>query len=376
MSPRSSPERRADRMGGDRLRRLDAPKERAQRLSCAYRGMPGRLHLLVWARRARNAAHLRHHHAAGAVDGGRGGARARRRLLRQPANSAARRRQSPKRRRPSWRATFRRLPVAGTGRRDSTGWRSTSMRCSIASIADAPLQGVSQCRPYLKTPLPGCATAASGAAQRPDGRGNIRTALNSTMRNPDNDFPYLRCAADDRTRRGGRGGRYMPTFDAAERPAASASLYEPVGSRKGSARGRAPGPAIVRGKIAIESAGRSPTWSIMRSNMRPRRLPARMRRPRTLQFTCRHRWRPCGVTVVRRRPGFRTRPRPCASSASCGWSRARSLPGSGPGSRPRFGRAHLHHGELRLEDKPGAQGHDHPAARGSAGIGRNHVGTD
>jgi signal transduction histidine kinase len=142
----------------------------------------------------------------------------------------------------------------------------------------------------------------------------------------------------------------MADFDAAETARGIGELYEPVAEQKGFRFVvEAPGPAIVRGNRELISQALANLVDNAIKYAAPAPCGADAAPP-TLQILAGTDGDHVVLTVVDAGPGIPGRDRAHAVERFVRLEQSRSLPGSGLGLSLVSAVAHLHHGELRLED--------------------------
>jgi signal transduction histidine kinase len=249
-----------------------------------------------------------------------------------------------------------RLPVAGTGDEiDRLALNVNAMLDRIESLMRGFKEVSDNVAHDLKTPLTRLRNRCEAALRSARTEEEYRAALNSTIEESEQLIRTFDALLMIARAEAGEGGRYMADFDAAETARGIGELYEPVAEQKGFRFVvEAPGPAIVRGNRelisqalanlvdnAIKYAVPSGAASAPSGATAP---------PPTLQILAGTDGDHVVLTVVDAGPGIPERDRAHAVERFVRLEQSRSLPGSGLGLSLVSAVAHLHHGELRLED--------------------------
>jgi len=244
-----------------------------------------------------------------------------------------------------------RLPVAGTG--DEIDRLALNVNAMLDRI-EALMRGFKEVSDNvahdLKTPLTRLRNRCEAALRSARTEEEYRAALNSTIEESEQLIRTFDALLMIARAEAGEGGRYMADFDAAEAARGIGELYEPVAEQKGFRLVvEAPGPAIVRGNRELISQALANLVDNAIKYAAPAPSGAHAPPP-TLQILAGPDGDHVVLTVVDAGPGIPERDRAHAVERFVRLEQSRSLPGSGLGLSLVSAVAHLHHGELRLED--------------------------
>ena len=244
-----------------------------------------------------------------------------------------------------------RLPVAGTGDEiDRLALNVNAMLDRIESLMRGFKEVSDNVAHDLKTPLTRLRNRCEAALRSARTEEEYRAALNSTIEESEQMIRTFDALLMIARAEAGEGGRYMADFDAAETARGIGELYEPVAEQKGFRFVvEAPGPAIVRGNRELISQALANLVDNAIKYAAPAASGADAAPP-TLQILAGTDGDHVVLTVVDAGPGIPERDRAHAVERFVRLEQSRSLPGSGLGLSLVSAVAHLHHGELRLED--------------------------
>jgi signal transduction histidine kinase len=244
-----------------------------------------------------------------------------------------------------------RLPVAGTGDEiDRLALNVNAMLDRIESLMRGFKEVSDNVAHDLKTPLTRLRNRCEAALRSARTEEEYRVALNSTIEESEQLIRTFDALLMIARAEAGEGGRHMADFDAAEAARGIGELYEPVAEQKGFRLVvEAPGPAIVRGnrELISQALANLVDNAIKYAAPAPSGADAP---PPTLQILAGTDGDHVVLTVVDAGPGIPERDRAHAVERFVRLEQSRSLPGSGLGLSLVSAVAHLHHGELRLED--------------------------
>jgi signal transduction histidine kinase len=244
-----------------------------------------------------------------------------------------------------------RLPVAGTGDEiDRLALNVNAMLDRIESLMRGFKEVSDNVAHDLKTPLTRLRNRCEAALRSARTEEEYRAALNSTIEESEQLIRTFDALLMIARAEAGEGGRYMADFDAAETARGIGELYEPVAEQKGFRFVvEAPGPAIVRGnrELISQALANLVDNAIKYAAPAPSGADAP---PPALQILAGTDGDHVVLTVVDAGPGIPERDRAHAVERFVRLEQSRSLPGSGLGLSLVSAVAHLHHGELRLED--------------------------
>src|SRR5712671_1811257 len=244
-----------------------------------------------------------------------------------------------------------RLPVAGTGDEiDRLALNVNAMLDRIESLMRGFKEVSDNVAHDLKTPLTRLRNRCEAALRSARTEEEYRAALNSTIEESEQLIRTFDALLMIARAEAGEGGRYMTDFDAAEAARGIGELYEPVAEQKGFRLVvEAPGPAIVRGnrELISQALANLVDNAIKYAAPAPSGADAP---PPPLQILAGPDGDHVVLTVVDAGPGIPERDRVHAVERFVRLEQSRSLPGSGLGLSLVSAVAHLHHGELRLED--------------------------
>ena len=244
-----------------------------------------------------------------------------------------------------------RLPVAGTGDEiDRLALNVNAMLDRIESLMRGFKEVSDNVAHDLKTPLTRLRNRCEAALRSARTEEEYRAALNSTIEESEQLIRTFDALLMIARAEAGEGGRYMTDFDAAEAARGIGELYEPVAEQKGFRLVvEAPGPAIVRGNQELISQALANLVDNAIKYAAPASSGANAA-PSTLQILAGPDGDHVVLTVADAGPGIPERDRAHAVERFVRLEQSRSLPGSGLGLSLVSAVAHLHHGELRLED--------------------------
>jgi hypothetical protein len=252
-----------------------------------------------------------------------------------------------------------RLPVAGTG--DEIDRLALNVNAMLDRI-EALMRGFKEVSDNvahdLKTPLTRLRNRCEAALRNARSDADYRAALDSTIEESAElirSFDALLMIARAES---GEAGRDMAAFDAAEVARGVAELYEPVAEEKGLGLAiEAHGPAMVRGHRELISQAlanlvdnaikyAAPVPALVAADG----VEAADEPSPAITVTAGMTGERVVLTVADRGPGIPEDQRSHAVERFVRLEQSRSQPGSGLGLSLASAIAHLHHGELRLED--------------------------
>jgi signal transduction histidine kinase len=254
-----------------------------------------------------------------------------------------------------------RLPVAGTGDEiDRLALNVNAMLDRIEGLMRGFKEVSDNVAHDLKTPLTRLRNRCEAALRNARTDADYRAALDSTIAESEDLIRTFDALLMIARAESGEAGRGMDEVDAAEIARAVVELYEPVAEEKGLRLvAEAPGPALVRGHRELISQA----LANLVDNAIKYAAPA----PQPQLVTAGGAEAPDGpppaitvradvagervvLTVGDRGPGIPEDQRAHAVERFVRLEQSRSQPGSGLGLSLAAAVAHLHHGELRLED--------------------------
>ena len=253
-----------------------------------------------------------------------------------------------------------RLPVAGTGDEiDRLALNVNAMLDRIEGLMRGFKEVSDNVAHDLKTPLTRLRNRCEAALRSARTDADYRAALDSTIEESEGLIRTFDALLMIARAESGEAGRGMGEVDAAEIARGVAELYEPVAEEKGlRLTVEAPGPAVVRGHRelisqalanlldnAIKYAAPAPQLVAAGGAGLPDEPP-----PPAITVTAGVAGERVVLTVADRGPGIPEDQRTHAVERFVRLEQSRSQPGSGLGLSLASAVAHLHHGELRLED--------------------------
>jgi signal transduction histidine kinase len=251
-----------------------------------------------------------------------------------------------------------RLPVAGTGDEiDRLALNVNAMLDRIEGLMRGFKEVSDNVAHDLKTPLTRLRNRCEAALRNARTDADYRAALDSTIEESEELIRTFDALLMIARAESGEAGRGMDEVDAAEIARGVAELYEPVAEEKGLRLVvEAPAPAPVRGHRelisqalanlvdnAIKYAAPAPQL-VTAGGAPPDALPP------AITVTAGVAGERVVLTVADRGPGIPEDQRAHAVERFVRLEQSRSQPGSGLGLSLASAVAHLHHGELRLED--------------------------
>jgi signal transduction histidine kinase len=252
-----------------------------------------------------------------------------------------------------------RLPVAGSG--DEIDRLALNVNAMLDRI-EALMRGFKEVSDNvahdLKTPLTRLRNRCEAALRNARSEADYRAALDSTIEESAELIRTFDALLMIARAESGEAGRDLAAFDVAEVARGVAELYEPVAEEKGlRLLVGATEPATVRGQRelisqavanlidnAIKYAAPAPAL-VTAGGAEPAAEP-----PPTITVTVGVEGEQVALTVADRGPGIPADQRAHAVERFVRLEQSRSQPGSGLGLSLASAIAHLHHGELRLED--------------------------
>ena len=253
-----------------------------------------------------------------------------------------------------------RLPVAGTGDEiDRLALNVNAMLDRIEGLMRGFKEVSDNVAHDLKTPLTRLRNRCEAALRSARTDVDYRAALDSTIEESEGLIRTFDALLMIARAESGEAGRGMGEVDAAEIARGVAELYEPVAEEKGlRLTVEAPGPAVVRGHRelisqalanlldnAIKYAAPAPQLVAAGGAGLPDEPP-----PPAITVTAGVAGERVVLTVADRGPGIPEDQRAHAVERFVRLEQSRSQPGSGLGLSLASAVAHLHQGELRLED--------------------------
>jgi signal transduction histidine kinase len=253
-----------------------------------------------------------------------------------------------------------RLPVAGTGDEiDRLALNVNAMLDRIEGLMRGFKEVSDNVAHDLKTPLTRLRNRCEAALRSARTDADYRAALDSTIEESEGLIRTFDALLMIARAESGEAGRGMGEVDAAEIARGVAELYEPVAEEKGlRLTVEAPGPAVVRGHRelisqalanlldnAIKYAAPAPQLVAAGGAGLPDEPP-----PPAITVTAGVAGERVVLTVADRGPGIPEDQRAHAVERFVRLEQSRSQPGSGLGLSLASAVAHLHQGELRLED--------------------------
>ena len=267
-----------------------------------------------------------------------------------------------------------RLPVAGTGDEiDRLALNFNVMLDRIESLMHGFKEVSDNVAHDLKTPLTRLRNRCEAALRNARGDGDYRAALDATIEESEGLIRTFDALLMIARAESGEAGRNMVDLDAAEIVRGVAELYEPVAEEKGLHLAvDAPVPALVRGHRELISQALANLLDNAIKYAVPVRQEAELELvgdvpptagaasatdagpPPTITVTARNDGDRVVLTVADNGPGIPPEARARAVERFVRLEQSRSQPGSGLGLSLASAVAHLHHGELELDDnQPG-----------------------
>ena len=252
-----------------------------------------------------------------------------------------------------------RLPVAGTGDElDRLALNVNAMLDRIEGLMRGFREVSDNVAHDLKTPLTRLRNRCEAALRNAKTEADYRAALDSTIEESAELIRTFDALLMIARAESGEAGRDMAEFDAAEIAHGVAELYEPVAEEKGLRLVvEAPGPAMVRGhrELVSQALANLVDNAIKYAAPVPQLVPAGGgggpdQPPPAITVTAGVAGDHVALTVADRGPGIPADQRAHAVERFVRLEQSRSQPGSGLGLSLASAIAHLHHGELRLED--------------------------
>jgi signal transduction histidine kinase len=252
-----------------------------------------------------------------------------------------------------------RLPVAGTGDEiDRLALNVNAMLDRIEGLMRGFKEVSDNVAHDLKTPLTRLRNRCEAALRNARSDADYRAALDSTIEESEELIRTFDALLMIARAESGEAGRGLDEVDAAEVARGVAELYEPVAEEQGLRLVvEAPAPAMVRGHRelisqalanlvdnAIKNAAPAPQL-VAAGGAGPPDEP-----PPAITVTAGVAGERVVLTVADRGPGIPADQRAHAVERFVRLEQSRSRPGSGLGLSLASAVAHLHHGELRLED--------------------------
>jgi signal transduction histidine kinase len=248
-----------------------------------------------------------------------------------------------------------RLPIAGTG--DEIDRLAGNLNAMLERI-EALMRGLKEVSDNiahdLKTPLTRLRNRAEEALRAAKGEDDYRAALEATIEESDGLIKTFNALLMIARAESGQGREDMDDVDAAEIARGVADLYEPVADDKGLGLTiDAPQPATVRGNRELISQALANLVDNAIKYAEPGSAAVNGA-PAPIEITARGEGDKILLSVADHGPGIPPDDRGRVVDRFVRLERSRSLPGSGLGLSLASAVAHLHGGELRLEDnKPG-----------------------
>jgi signal transduction histidine kinase len=252
-----------------------------------------------------------------------------------------------------------RLPVAGTGDEiDRLALNVNAMLDRIEGLMRGFKEVSDNVAHDLKTPLTRLRNRCEAALRNARSDADYRAALDSTIEESEDLIRTFDALLMIARAESGEAGRGMDDVDAAEIARAVAELYEPVAEEKGLRLVvEAPGPAMVRGhrELISQALANLVDNAIKYAAPAPQLVAAGDagapdEPPPAITVTAGVAGERVVLTVADRGPGIPEDQRAHAVERFVRLEQSRSQPGSGLGLSLASAVAHLHHGELKLED--------------------------
>ena len=252
-----------------------------------------------------------------------------------------------------------RLPVAGTGDEiDRLALNVNAMLDRIESLMRSFKEVSDNVAHDLKTPLTRLRNRCEAALRNARSDADYRSALDATIEESEGLIRTFDALLMIARAESGEAGRGMDEVDAAEIARGVAELYEPLAEEKGLRLvAEAPGPAMVRGhRELISQAVANLVDNAIKYAAPARQLVAAGgpelpdEAPPVIGVLAGIEGDRVVLTVADHGPGIPAELRSRAVERFVRLEQSRSQPGSGLGLSLASAVAHLHHGELRLED--------------------------
>jgi hypothetical protein len=252
-----------------------------------------------------------------------------------------------------------RLPVAGTG--DEIDRLALNVNAMLDRI-EALMRGFKEVSDNvahdLKTPLTRLRNRCEATLRNAKGDADYRAALDTTIEESEELIRTFDALLMIARAESGEAGRDVSEFDAAETARGVAELYEPVAEEKGLRLAiEAPAPTMVRGhrELISQALANLVDNAIKYAAPAPQLVAAGGAEladepPPAITVTAGAEGDRVVLTVADRGPGIPQDQRAHAVERFVRLEQSRSQPGSGLGLSLASAIAHLHHGELRLED--------------------------
>ena len=252
-----------------------------------------------------------------------------------------------------------RLPVAGTGDEiDRLAFNFNAMLDRIESLMRGFKEVSDNVAHDLKTPLTRLRNRCEAALRNARTDADYRAALDATIEESDGLIRTFDALLMIARAESGEAGRGMADVDAAEIARSVGELYEPVAEEKGLRLVvEAPGPAMVRGhrELISQALANLLDNAIKYAAPAPQLVAAGAAAaadaaPPAITVTAGVEGDRVVITVADKGPGIPADARAHAVERFVRLEQSRSQPGSGLGLSLASAVAHLHHGELKLED--------------------------
>jgi signal transduction histidine kinase len=252
-----------------------------------------------------------------------------------------------------------RLPVAGTGDEiDRLALNVNAMLDRIEGLMRGFKEVSDNVAHDLKTPLTRLRNRCEAALRNARTDADYRAALDSTIEESEELIRTFDALLMIARAESGEAGRSMDEVDTAEIARGVAELYEPVAEEKGlRLTVEAPAPALVRGhrELISQALANLVDNAIKYAAPAPQLVAAGAagppdEPPPAITVRAEVAGERVVLTVADRGPGIPEDQRAHAVERFVRLEQSRSQPGSGLGLSLASAVAHLHHGELRLED--------------------------
>jgi signal transduction histidine kinase len=252
-----------------------------------------------------------------------------------------------------------RLPVAGTGDEiDRLAFNFNAMLDRIEALMRGFKEVSDNVAHDLKTPLTRLRNRCEATLRNARTDADYRAALDATIEESDGLIRTFDALLMIARAESGEAGRGFAEVDAAEIARGVAELYEPVAEEKGLRLVfEAPGPAMVRGhrELISQALANLLDNAIKYAAPVPQLVAAGAaaasdEAPPAIAVTAGVEGDRVVITVADKGPGIPADARAHAVERFVRLEQSRSQPGSGLGLSLASAVAHLHHGELKLED--------------------------